>query len=59
VEAADGTIDLGKLCAVAEANGVWDDRYAKLNPGLARMTIGNRLRALARRGGKIRWEKRS
>jgi hypothetical protein len=40
---------------LAEANGVWNARYAKLNPGLARMTIGNKLRALVRRGTKLVW----
>ena len=52
----DGTIDLAKLRALAEANDVWEVRYAKLNAGLARMTIGNKLRARARNGSKIAWK---
>jgi hypothetical protein len=55
VAAADGSIDVAKLRALAEANGVWEARYAKLNAGLARMTCGNKLRALVRRGAKLKW----
>jgi hypothetical protein len=52
---ANGTIDAAKLRGLALSNGVWDERYAKLSNGLARMSIGNKLRALVRRGGKIKW----
>src|SRR5260221_11617876 len=38
---ADGTIDAAKLRRLAMRNGVWDERYAKLSNGLARMSIGN------------------
>jgi hypothetical protein len=55
LETADGTIDLDKLRALAVANAVWTDRYASLNPGMQRLCIGNRLRALARKGGKLKW----
>jgi hypothetical protein len=55
VTTADGTIDVAKLRTLAELNGVWRSEYAKLNPGLARMTCGNRLRALARNGGAVKW----
>jgi hypothetical protein len=55
VTSADGTIDVAKLRRLAVDNGVWDERYAKLSNGLARMSIGNKLRALVRRGGKIKW----
>jgi hypothetical protein len=55
VAADDGSIDLAKLRKLAEANGVWDERYNKLNAGLARMTCGNKLRALVRHGAKIKW----
>ncbi len=55
VTSADGTIDVAKLWRLAVDNGVWDERYAKLSNGLARMSIGNKLRALVRRGGKIKW----
>lgn len=37
-------IDPDKLRKFAKANGVWDDKYAKLNVGMRRMTIGVRLR---------------
>lgn len=44
---ADGRLDLGKLHDVARRYGVDDvDRYAELNPGQQRMSIGNRLRKL-------------
>ncbi len=53
--ANDGTIDLTKLRALAEANGCWDNRYAAVNVGLARMSVSNKLRALVRKGGSIKW----
>jgi hypothetical protein len=37
--AADGTTDIAKLRALAQRNDVWSASYAKLNAGLARMTI--------------------
>ena len=52
----DGKPDPAKLRALAERNGVWQDRYAALNPGQQRMNDGNRLRAMARRGEAIEWE---
>jgi hypothetical protein len=55
VAAADGTIDTVKLQQLAQANGVWSPDYKNLNAGLARMSIGNRLRKLARDGSKIAW----
>ncbi len=48
-------IDLGKLQSLAEANGAWQDRYATINPGMRRMNIANRLRALERQGKEIVW----
>ena len=51
----DGKPDPAKLRKVAEANGVWRAEYDKLNPGLARMTVGNRLRKLPRDGVAIKW----
>ena len=53
--AADGTIDLTKLKRLAEVNGVWRTEYAKLNAGLRRLSVGNRLRALVRAGVAIKW----
>jgi hypothetical protein len=55
LETADGTIDLAKLRALAETNEVWSDRYSSLNAGMQRLNVGNRLRALVRRGGKVKW----
>jgi hypothetical protein len=52
---ADGTINLAKLKALAELNGVWSDAWSSLNVGQQRMACGNRLRALARHGTKIVW----
>lgn len=43
------------LSALARQHGVWDDKYAKLAPGLQAMTIRNRLRALERKGTEIKW----
>jgi hypothetical protein len=53
--ADDGTTDLTKLRDLAKANGVWEDGYSKLNAGLARMSVSNRLRALLRKGGAVKW----
>lgn len=55
VTADDGTTDIAKLRALAERNNVWSGSYAKLNAGLARMTIGNKLRKLTRDGSKVVW----
>lgn len=46
-------VDLERLKEVALENGVWDERYAALNAGLARMTIGNRLRAKIEAGDRV------
>jgi hypothetical protein len=48
-------VDLAALRKLAERNGCWKAAYSHLNVGLARMTIGNKLRALARNGGKVKW----
>jgi hypothetical protein len=55
--AADGSIDLNKLQTIAAANDCWTASYAGLNAGLARMSVGNKLRALARRGQPIKWRR--
>lgn len=44
-----------ELCALAKRHKVWDDKYAKLTPGLRAMTIKNRLKALERKGTEIKW----
>jgi len=43
-----------KLKALAEANGLWSDKWATLNVGLVRMNLGNRLRG-ARKGQVLQW----
>ena len=40
-----GKVDMAKLREVALQNVVWSERYESLNPGMARMVVGNRLRA--------------
>jgi hypothetical protein len=50
-----GRVDVEKLQKLAEQHGVWDPRYARLNPGLVRMSVGNRLRAKVRKGAEIVW----
>lgn len=55
-------VDVVKLKEVAAANGVWEERYEKLNVGLRRMSIGNRLRTKYTNGERIDiggaiWEK--
>lgn len=48
--------DRDQLLALARANNVYDPRYETLpNPGLVRMTVGNRIRAKVRRGDNITW----
>ena len=44
-----------RLQAFAVANGVWQDGYARLNVGMQRMNVANRLRALVRKGHVIVW----
>lgn len=40
---------------LAELNGVWDDKYAKLTGGLLVMSVRNRLKGLVKRGGTVKW----
>jgi hypothetical protein len=47
-------IDPARLKKLAKMNGVWDERYASLNIGQARMNCGNRLRKLAKDGVEIK-----
>lgn len=49
-------IDTEKLRALAEANDVWNDKYARLNPGQQRMNVGNRLRAKIKKGEEVVWD---
>ena len=55
VTADDGTIDPATLKEFAEANDVWQARYASLNVGMQFMNVSNRLRALMRRSEKVKW----
>lgn len=55
--APDGQFDPARLRKFAEANGVWDDKYAALNNGLQRMTVVNRLRGKVGKGHKLVWPK--
>lgn len=50
VRGLDGQIDLAKLRRFAEANDCWRAEYEQLNPGMQRMSVGNRLRAKYGRG---------
>lgn len=38
---------------IAKKHGVWNDRYESLNPGMARMNVSNRLRAMIRNGEAV------
>lgn len=42
-------IDTEKLRRFAIYNGLWDEKYSRLNPGMQRMNVGNRLRAKQRK----------
>lgn len=52
-------VDVQKLMRFAVANKVWDEKYARLNNGQQRMTIGNRLRARMKKeeGFEPKWVK--
>lgn len=47
------SLDRAKLKRLAKDHDVWNDRYEQLNPGMARMNVANRLRALIRKDGEI------
>lgn len=55
LEADDGSLDLTKLKALALLNGCWQPGYERLNRGMRRLNVGNRLRALARNGVTVKW----
>jgi hypothetical protein len=48
-------IDLERLLAFAIANDCWVSTYARLNPGMQRMNVVNRLRAKVRKGHEVVW----
>ena len=56
VRTEDGIrVDLEKLRRFADANGCWQDKYERLNPGQQRMNVGNRLRAKVAKGHVVVW----
>src|SRR5262245_54259772 len=50
-------MDRAKLVRFAKANGMWDEKYARLNDGQVRMNVSNKVRARLRRGAKVNWAK--
>lgn len=45
-----------EIKALGKRNGVWKDMYDELpNDGLRRMNVGNRLRAMVKRGETVKW----
>jgi len=55
-ESGDRRIDLTKLRRFALANDCWNPEYMKLNPGMQRMNVVNRLRAKVRRDAyEVKW----
>jgi len=46
-------VDVAGIRSCAVMNGVWNDRWSTLNPGMVRMNTSNRLRAMLRRGQNI------
>jgi hypothetical protein len=53
--ADDGKIDWPAFIKFAKANDCWNEAYTKLNAGMQRMNIVNRLRARVRKGDKVVW----
>lgn len=49
------TVDWPRFIEFAKANEVWVPSYLKLNPGMRRMNVINRLRAKVRNDHKIVW----
>ena len=50
----DGKIDTGKLDKLCAANKIDYGKYVHLNVGMQRMTIGNILRGMVRKGNPIK-----
>lgn len=49
-------LNRAQFLKLAKANGIYKSEYEALpNDGLVRMTVGNRLRAMVRRGEAIKW----
>lgn len=43
------------LAELARRNGIWKDDYDKLDNGRFRMVVGNRLRAMVKKGEAVTW----
>lgn len=54
-ETGEDRLDTTKLREFAQANGCWVPAYGKLNVGMRRLNVGNRLRAKVRKGHDIVW----
>lgn len=52
-------IDADRLERFARNNGLWDERYARLNVGMRRLNVGNKLRAKLRKNPEwvVDWNK--
>lgn len=48
-------VDWTRFTQFAKINGCWSDDYRKLNKGMRRMNVVNRLRALIKDGHKVVW----
>lgn len=48
------TLDVDELRKIAQTHDVWKPEYEDLNPGMQRMNVSNRLRAIGRNGGVVR-----
>jgi len=46
-------LDWNALEDIADRHDVWNPAYKDLNPGMARMNVSNRLRAMLRKGEKV------
>ena len=47
---AEPALDVAKLAKFAKQHDVWNAKYEGMNPGMVRMNVANRLRALCRKG---------
>ncbi len=46
-------VNIPAVQASGELNNIWRAQYATLNPGQIRMTVGNRLRHIAKKNGEV------
>lgn len=54
VKGEDGKVDPEKLAKIAEQNKIDLAAWAHLNIGMQRMNLGNRLRAMHKKGQKVK-----